>query len=174
MVVLTHHDKGKRLQALERRIKACNACVLHEGRTQAVPGAGNPNAQIMIVGEAPGRNEDEQGQPFVGMAGKFLDQLLARAGIERKDVFISNVVKCRPPNNRAPEREEVEACADFLKEQIELIDPRLIICLGSVAARAVLGLKQIGTERGKLIPRDGRHYFVAYHPAARFHRNKIA
>jgi DNA polymerase len=127
----------------------------------------------MLVGEAPGRQEDESGQPFVGMAGKFLDKLLASAGLDRKDVFIANTVKCRPPENRKPERDEIEACSGFLKSQIDIIDPRLIICLGGTAASAVLGLKSITNDHGKLIERDGRYYFVAYHPAARFHRKQI-
>jgi len=128
----------------------------------------------MIIGEAPGRQEDESGLPFVGMAGKYLDKLLAIAGLTRADVFITNVVKCRPPDNRKPEREEMAACADFLKQQIAIIQPKLIICLGGTSANAVLGIKQLVNEHGKLIQRDGRFYFVAYHPAARFYRKMIA
>lgn len=161
------------LSKVAKAVNGCSACVLHTCRTNTVAGEGNPFARIMIIGEAPGRQEDESGQPFVGMAGKFLDKLLAIAGLERSDVFITNVVKCRPPNNRKPERLEVEACADFLQRQIAIIDPRLIVCLGGTAASAVLGLKQITNDHGKLIERDGRYYFVAYHPAARFHRQKI-
>jgi uracil-DNA glycosylase len=171
---LGNADKVSRLQALEKRMRDCVSCPLHEGRTHVVPGGGNIDAKIMLIGEAPGRNEDETGQPFVGMAGKNLDKLLERAGVHRADVFICNVVKCRPPNNRKPEPVEMDACAHFLQEQIALINPALIICLGGTAARAVLGLKQINEAHGKLIPRDGRYYFVAYHPAARFHRAQIA
>jgi len=169
-------DSGnlKKLRDLENQIKVCRACPLHKARTNTVPGGGNPDARILIIGEAPGANEDLSGQPFVGMAGKYLDKLLEMAGLPRQNVFITNINKCRPPNNRAPEPMEIQACAHFLEKQIEILDPRLIICLGGTAARAVLGLQKIGDERGKLIERDGRYYFVAYHPAARFHRGKIA
>jgi uracil-DNA glycosylase len=166
--------KLKKLQALERQIDACRGCPLHKTRTNTVPGGGNPDARILIIGEAPGANEDLTGQPFVGMAGKFLDKLLESAGIRRQDVFVTNINKCRPPDNRAPEPLEIDACASFLTKQMAILDPALIICLGSTAARAVLGLKQIGDTHGKLLERDGRMYFVAYHPAARFHRGKIA
>lgn len=170
------HEKqntARTLSAIAQAVRACQGCVLNTCRTNTVPGEGNPAAQIMIVGEAPGRQEDEAGQPFVGMAGKFLDKLLVTAGLDRQSVFITNVVKCRPPSNRKPEREEVEACAPFLKRQIEAIDPKLIICLGGTAAFALLGIKSLAKEHGKLIERDGRSYFVAYHPAARFHRKLI-
>jgi uracil-DNA glycosylase len=167
-------NKQAKLQAIAKRVEACMSCVLHEGRTMTVPGGGNVDARIMLIGEAPGKNEDEQGKPFVGMAGKNLDQLLQRAGIERQQVFISNVVKCRPPENRKPLPGEMAACSAFLKEQIAIIDPLLIVLLGSTAAQAVLGLKQIKGEHGKLIKRDERYYFVTHHPAARFHRAKIA
>jgi uracil-DNA glycosylase family 4 len=165
--------KLSKLQALEKRIHACRSCPLGALRTNAVPGDGNIAARVMVIGEAPGRNEDESGKPFVGMSGKFLDKLLISAGLHRDQVFIANVVKCRPPDNRAPEPAEIEACSDFLSEQIAALDPVLIICLGSTAARAVLGLKQIGSDRGKILERDGRKYFVAYHPAARFQRLKL-
>jgi DNA polymerase len=171
---LTESGNLKKLRKLERQIKVCRACPLHKTRTHTVPGAGNPDAHIMVIGEAPGKNEDLTGQPFVGMAGKYLDKLLETAGLRRQDVFIANINKCRPPNNRAPEPDEIEACAHFLASQIAVLDPDLIICLGSVAARAVLGLKKISDTHGKLLERDGRFYFVAYHPAARFHRAKIA
>jgi uracil-DNA glycosylase family 4 len=165
--------KSKKLAALNERMHACRSCPLHKGRTNVVTGDGNIDARIMVVGEAPGRNEDESGQPFVGMAGKFLNTLLEQAKLRREDVFVSNIVKCRPPDNRKPEQPEIDACADFLKQQIRIIDPKLIICLGGTAAWALLGLKQIGDQHGKLIERDGRFYFLAYHPAARFHRTKI-
>lgn len=166
-------ERVTELTKVAEKVAGCEGCVLSTCRTNTVAGQGNPLARIMIIGEAPGRQEDESGHPFVGMAGKFLDKLLAVAQLNRADVFITNVVKCRPPNNRKPEREEIEACSPFLKRQIEVIKPRLIICLGGTAAQAVLGMKSIASEHGKLIDRDGRLYFVAYHPAARFHRKKI-
>ncbi len=162
------------LTKIARTVASCTGCTLSNCRTSTVAGDGNPLASIMIIGEAPGRQEDESGLPFVGMAGKYLDKLLAIAGLTRADVFITNVVKCRPPDNRKPEREEMAACADFLKQQIAIIQPKLIICLGGTSANAVLGIKQLVNEHGKLIQRDGRYYFVAYHPAARFHRKMIA
>lgn len=161
------------LEDIADAVRACEGCVLATCRTKPVPGEGNPRARIMIIGEAPGRQEDESGLPFVGMAGKFLDTLLATAGLRRAEVFITNVVKCRPPNNRKPERDEVAACADYLAAQITAVDPKLIILLGGTAAAAVLGMKSIAQEHGQLLERDGRYYFVAYHPAARFHRQKI-
>jgi len=164
----------QKLDEIAAKIAKCGACRLCEGRTLTVPGEGHPQARVLIVGEAPGKNEDEAGRPFVGMAGKFLNRLLGTAGLDRSELFITNVVKCRPPENRAPMRDEIEACADFLQQQIKAINPLLIILLGKTAATAVLGLKSLGEGRGGLIERDGRLYFVAHHPAARFHRAHIA
>lgn len=165
---------SNQLDLIAEQVRGCQLCKLHACRLNAVAGGPNPRARIMVIGEGPGRNEDETGQPFVGMAGRFLDTLFARAGLSREDVFITNVVKCRPPENRAPEPDEVAACAPYLTAQIAAVDPLLIILLGGTAAKAVLGLKQIAADHGKLMERDGRNYFVAYHPAARFHRKKIA
>ena len=164
----------QQLDLVAKQIRTCELCKLHECRLNPVVGGPNPRGRIMVIGEAPGRNEDETGDPFVGMAGKFLDKLFESAGLRRQDVFITNVVKCRPPENRAPEPDEVAACAPYLAAQIEAINPTLIILLGGTAARAVLGLKAIVNDHGKLTQRNGRTYFVAYHPAARFHRKKIA
>jgi uracil-DNA glycosylase family 4 len=139
-----------------------------------VPGDGKASARVMLIGEAPGREEDETGRPFVGAAGRFLDQVLEGTGINRDDLFITNIVKCRPPNNRTPRVGEVETCtSNYLFEQIELIDPALIMLLGGVAAKKMLGVKSVNEARGRLIERDGRQYLVGYHPAVRFYREDL-
>jgi len=128
----------------------------------------------MLIGEAPGREEDACGRPFVGAAGRFLNEVLEGTGIDREDLFITNTVKCRPPNNRTPKRAEVETCTStYLFEQINLIDPRLIILLGAVATKKVLGVSSVNEVRGQILERDGRKYFVTYHPAVRFYREDL-
>ena len=163
------------LSVLENKIKNCTSCPLGKTRTNAVPGEGNSKAKIMIIGEAPGRNEDEQGRPFVGIAGKRLNKLLEDNGIERKDVFITNVVKCRPPKNRVPTEDEAKTCIElFLNEQINLIKPKLIILLGKTASDNFLKFpfKEI---RGKFIKQKQFTFFPVYHPsAARFTKIKQA
>jgi DNA polymerase len=140
----------------------------------AVPGDGKASAKVMLIGEAPGREEDETGRPFVGAAGRFLDHVLEGTGINRDDLFITNIVKCRPPNNRTPRVGEVETCAsNYLFEQIEVINPVLIALLGGVAARKMLGVKSVNEARGRVIERDGRQYLVGYHPAVRFYREDL-
>jgi DNA polymerase len=139
-----------------------------------VPGDGKPSARVMLIGEAPGREEDETGHPFVGAAGRFLDQVLEGTGINRDDLFITNIVKCRPPNNRTPRVGEIETCtSNYLFEQIELISPALIMLLGGVAAKKMLGVKSVNEARGRVIERDGRKYLVGYHPAVRFYREDL-
>jgi DNA polymerase len=129
----------------------------------------------MIIGEAPGRDEDRRGHPFVGAAGRFLDEVLEGSGISRDDLFITNIVKCRPPENRTPRKLEVDTCtSNYLFNQIELIDPDLIVLLGGVAAKKMLGVSTIESVRGRVIERDGRKYLVGYHPAARFYREDLA
>jgi DNA polymerase len=136
---------------------------------------GKPSAKVMLIGEAPGREEDESGRPFVGSAGRFLNQVLVGGGLNRDDLFITNTVKCRPPGNRPPRKLEVDTCTSlYLSEQIALINPRLIMLLGGVAAKKLLDLKTITTARGRVIERDGRKYLVGYHPAARFYREDLA
>ena len=119
------------LESLRADVEACHRCPLADGRTQTVFGVGDPHARVMIVGEAPGKNEDLQGEPFVGAAGKYLNELLAIAGLTRDDVFIANVLKCRPPGNRDPRAEEIELCTPFLREQTRTIDPEFIVTLGN-------------------------------------------
>jgi DNA polymerase len=166
--------KAERLGALAAQIRVCTKCPLCQSRTLAVPGDGKTSARVMLIGEAPGREEDESGHPFVGAAGRFLDQVLEGAGIERDDLFITNIVKCRPPNNRTPRVGEVETCvSNYLFEQIEMINPDLIVLLGGVAARKMLGVKSLNEARGRVIERDGRQYLVGYHPAVRFYREDL-
>ena len=166
--------KAGRLEALAAQIRVCTKCPLCQSRTLAVPGEGKAPARVMLIGEAPGREEDETGHPFVGAAGRFLDHVLEGTGINRDDLFITNIVKCRPPNNRTPRVGEVETCtSNYLFEQIELIDPALIMLLGGVAAKKMLGVKSVNEARGRLIEHDGRQYLVGYHPAVRFYREDL-
>jgi uracil-DNA glycosylase len=166
--------KAVRLEALAAQIRVCTKCPLCQSRTLAVPGDGKPSAKVMLIGEAPGREEDETGHPFVGAAGRFLDQVMEGTGISRGDLFITNIVKCRPPNNRTPRVREVETCtSNYLFEQIELINPALIMLLGGVAAKKMLGVKSVNEARGRVIERDGRKYLVGYHPAVRFYREDL-
>jgi DNA polymerase len=171
----TKTRRSLRLEQLADEIRTCVKCPLHESRTQAVPGDGKPTAQVMIIGEAPGRDEDGSGHPFVGAAGRFLNSVLEGTGLDRADLFITNTVKCRPPGNRTPRRDEVETCtSNYLFQQIELVNPRLIMLLGAVAAKKVLGVKSISEARGRVIEHDGRRYVVGYHPAVRFYREDLA
>jgi uracil-DNA glycosylase len=140
----------------------------------AVPGEGNSNAKIMLVGEAPGKKEDELGKPFVGMAGKILDQVLDKAGIDRSKIFITNVVKCRPPGNRIPDEEETTACiTNHLQRQISIIRPRVICVLGRTALESLLGMKSILANRGKTVFRNNIKYFLTIHPAATIYNVKL-
>jgi uracil-DNA glycosylase len=152
---------------LERAVKTCTLCTLHKTRTQAVFGVGNRNAQWMVIGEAPGADEDRQGEPFVGRAGQLLNSMLKAIGLAREQVFIANILKSRPPNNRDPRPEEVQACIPYLFRQIELVNPRLILCVGRIAAQTLLETDtSIGKLRGQLHRIAGnRPMIVTYHPA---------
>ena len=166
--------KARRLEELAAQIRVCMKCPLWESRTLAVPGDGKFSSKVMIIAEAPGKEEDESGHPFVGSAGRYLDHVLEGTGIDRSDFFITNTVKCRPPKNRTPKRNEVETCtSNYLFEQIELINPKLIVLLGGVAAKKMLGVKSINEARRRIIERDGRKYIVGYHPAVRFYREDL-
>jgi uracil-DNA glycosylase family 4 len=159
---------------LAAQIRVCTRCPLHESRTQAVPGDGKYTARVMIIGEAPGKEEDETGKPFVGSAGRYLDHVLKGTGLDRADFFITNTVKCRPPKNRTPKSIEVGTCtSNYLFEQIELINPALVMLLGSVSTKAVLGAKSVASLRGRVVEREGRRYVVGYHPAVRFYREDL-
>ncbi len=154
-------------EALEADIRACTACRLCERRRQAVPGVGDRLADWMFVGEGPGAEEDQRGEPFVGVAGKLLDAMLAAIGLKRGEgVYIANAVKCRPPHNRTPGNDEIEACAPYLARQIALVQPRLLVALGRPAARALLGVDvAIGAARGQVFRYRGTPVVVTYHPA---------
>jgi uracil-DNA glycosylase family 4 len=144
----------------------CTRCKLHRGRTKLVFGDGNPQAELVFVGEGPGRDEDAQGLPFVGRAGKLLTQMIEAMGLLRKDVYICNVVKCRPPENRTPEKDEVQTCSPFLLRQLDAIAPRVIVCLGSVAAQTLLETNRgISHFRGEWLDFRGRKLMATYHPA---------
>jgi uracil-DNA glycosylase family 4 len=152
---------------LEHAVKTCTLCPLHQTRTQAVFGVGNRNAQWMVIGEAPGADEDRQGEPFVGRAGQLLNSMLKAIGLKREQVFIANILKSRPPNNRDPRPEEVRACIPYLFRQIELVNPKLILCVGRIAAQTLLETDTpIGKLRGQLHRIAGnRPMVVTYHPA---------
>lgn len=161
------------LESLYAAIKACPDCDLCKTRTKAVPGEGSPTAEIMLVGEGPGYNEDQQGRPFVGAAGKFLDELLASIGTRRSEVYITNVLKCRPPNNRDPLPNEVEACRKYLLRQIELIRPRLIVTLGRFSLAWFFPRDSIGKAHGQLRRLGNQYLYHVYHPAAALHAGNL-
>ena len=161
------------LEKVAMEVKGCPLCKLSRTRKNAVPGEGQLAAKIMFIGEAPGKSEDEKGRPFVGTAGRILDDMLKRAGIERSEVFITNVVKCRPPNNRVPQDDEVNACRPYLDRQIALIRPKVICILGRTAYSSVLGGGSITANRGKIVEKAGQKYFLTIHPAAAIYNRSL-
>ena len=163
----------KEVDKINREIEQCKKCQRYRERKNTVPGAGNFQADTMFVGEAPGKKEDEQGKPFIGAAGKILSGLLESINLERSDVFITNVVKCRPPKNRDPLPEEVVFCRDFLDRQIEIIKPKVIVLLGRHAMDRFLPGQKISLDHGKPKEIDGRVYFPIYHPAATIYNRKL-
>lgn len=155
------------LDEIRAQVENCHACSLCETRTNIVFGEGDPHARVLIVGEAPGKNEDLQGRPFVGAAGKFLDELLEEAGLKREEVFIANVLKCRPPSNRNPQADEIEACAPFLREQTQSIDPWIIITMGNFATQFILRTETGITHLRGTVQQTGRFVVLpVFHPAA--------
>ena len=151
---------------LRQRVAACTRCVLSESRSNTVFGVGNEAADWMIIGEAPGAEEDRQGEPFVGRAGKLLDQMLFAIGESRESVFIANILKCRPPNNRDPKPAEADACREYLDRQIQLVRPKIILAVGRIAAQNLLGSDEpVGRMRGRAYDLDGIPLVVTYHPA---------
>ncbi len=160
-------EKAASLEELDSLINNCTKCPLHKSRTNFVFGVGNPDAKVMVVGEGPGADEDAQGEPFVGRAGKLLNDILKAINFKREEVYIANVVKSRPPGNRTPTAEEMEACIPYLKKQIDLIKPKLILCLGLTAAQGLLKKRESLTSlRGQLFEYRGAKVMVTYHPAA--------
>ena len=155
------------LEDLENSIKGCNKCKLCNSRNNIVFGIGNKNAKIMFIGEGPGADEDAQGMPFVGKAGQLMNKAFEGIGLKRDDVFIANIVKCRPPQNRNPEKDEAEACIDYLRNQVMIIKPKIIVLLGNVALKNILGEEYgITKARGKWIEKKGIWYLPTFHPAA--------
>ena len=162
-----------KLDSIAENVRECKKCELCETRIKAVPGKGNFDANVIFVGEAPGRNEDIHGEPFVGAAGKRLDMILEDTGIDRKDVYITNIVKCRPPKNRVPSKKEEESCNDFIKQEIEIINPKIICVMGNTAYGTLLDGKEITKNHGKIVEKDGRKFFVTFHPAATIYNQKL-
>ncbi len=164
---------------LAEQIRTCQLCRLCEGRTHAVPGSGNHQSKLVFVGEGPGKNEDEQGEPFVGASGKFLDKMLASINLARSDIFITNIVKCRPPNNRDPLPDEIATCGDqYLKKQLLLLNPLVIVTLGRHSMNYFLPNQKISEVHGKAIRTTGldgnpQVYFPLYHPAAALYNGSL-
>ena len=169
---MTEAERRAALEAIAAEVRTCTRCRLHEGRTRAVPGEGHPSTEVVLVGEGPGMNEDRQGRPFVGRAGDLLVRLLASISWRREDVFITNIVKCRPPENRDPEPDEIAACEPFLRRQLEALDPALIVTLGRHSMARFMPGTAISRSHGTLRPADaatgagGALVFAMYHPAA--------
>jgi uracil-DNA glycosylase family 4 len=169
---VTEAERRAALEAIAAEVRACTGCRLHEGRTKAVPGEGHPSTEVVFVGEGPGMNEDRQGRPFVGRAGDLLVRLLGSIGWRREDVFITNIVKCRPPENRDPEPDEVAACAPFLRRQLEVLDPALVVTLGRHSMARFMPGTTISRAHGTVRPADpasgaaGALVLAMYHPAA--------
>src|SRR5438132_5999974 len=161
------------LKEIAVEVSTCPLCDLCKTRTKAVPGEGNPHAKIMFIGEGPGYHEDKQGRPFVGPAGQFLDELLASINLKRSDVFITNVVKCRPPNNRDPLPAEINACDDYLERQIAAINPQVIVTLGRFSMAKFFGGEKISSIHGRARKIDGRICIAMYHPAAGLHQQSL-
>jgi DNA polymerase len=158
------------ISRIAQEVSVCTKCVLHESRKKSVPGDGPATAEIMFIGEGPGFHENEQGHPFVGASGKFLDQLLAQAGVTREDVFIANVVKCRPPGNRDPLPDELAACSIYLEAQIEAIDPSIIVTLGRFSMSRFFPGAKISAVHGQMQKIGERFVIPMFHPAAALHQ----
>jgi len=161
------------IEDLHKECLLCQKCPLRKTATQVVPGEGNPHAKVMFIGEGPGKVEDKLGRPFVGPAGKFLDQLLESIGLQRKDIFIANMVKCRPPNNRDPMDSEKEACRPWLDEQIRLINPKVFVPLGRHALHKFLPDISISTAHGKFYKHESKIIFAMYHPAVALYNGSM-
>ncbi len=166
-------NAAQELEKIATQVSGCTNCDLHHSRKNAVPGEGPSNAEIMFIGEGPGFHENEQGRPFVGAAGKVLDDLLAKIGMQRTDVFIGNVVKCRPPGNRDPQADEISACSEYLERQIQAIDPKVIVTLGRFSLMYFMPNAKISDVHGKAMQVRGRLVVAMYHPAAGLHQRSL-
>ena len=176
---MTSQQRRAALEAIAAEVSVCTRCRLAQGRTRAVPGEGSPDTEVVFVGEGPGQHEDRQGRPFVGAAGNLLEELLGMIGWRRGDVFITNVVKCRPPNNRDPEPDEIAACAPFLQRQLEVLDPALLVTLGRFSLQTFMPGDRISRVHGTERPidratgaRDATGYAL-YHPAAALRQGSL-
>jgi uracil-DNA glycosylase family 4 len=165
--------RQKQLEELHEVIRNCTLCPLHRTRTYAVPGEGPVTSQVMFVGEAPGKKEDESGKPFVGKSGEFLTELLQEIGLSRESVFITSILKSRPPGNRTPTQAEIDACRGYLEQQIEIINPQVVVLLGGVAISSLIGPWRVSDAHGRFYENGGRKYFMTYHPAAALRFPKI-
>ena len=163
----------KKLQKIKKQVTQCTKCELSETRNNSVPGKGNFKSDVIFVGEAPGKNEDMKGEPFIGIAGKKLSIALENAGITRDDVYITNIVKCRPPKNRVPTITERDTCKNYLKKEIEIIKPKIICILGNTAFNSLLNGKEIIKFRGKIVRKNNQLYFLTIHPAATIYNQKL-
>ena len=161
------------LKIIQEKVKNCKKCDLCTSRKNAVPGKGNHNADIVFIGEAPGKNEDECGEPFIGTAGKKLNDALKNAGLERSDVYITNIVKCRPPKNRIPNDVEKMMCSNYLKNELTIINPKIICLLGNTSYYSILGGKEISKNHGKFVRKNNHLYFITFHPAAIIYNQKL-
>jgi uracil-DNA glycosylase family 4 len=176
---LTPAARREALEAIAVEVRSCTRCRLHEGRTKAVPGEGHPDTEVVFVGEGPGMNEDRQGRPFVGRAGDLLVRFLATIGWRREEVFITNIVKCRPPDNRDPEPDEVAACLPYLQRQLQVLDPALVVTLGRHSMGRFIPGARIGAAHGTLHPVDpatgagSAMVYAMYHPAAALRATEV-
>lgn len=164
---------NQKLKIIKENVIKCTNCDLCKTRTNSVPGKGNFHSNVIFVGEAPGRNEDKKGEPFIGVAGKKLSIALEEAGISRDDIYITNIVKCRPPKNRVPTTIEKEMCQKYLNQEIEIIKPKIICILGNTAFNSLLGGSEITKFRGKLVKKDNQLYFLTIHPAATIYNQEL-
>ena len=176
---MTSEERAAALETIAREVRVCTRCRLSAGRTNAVPGEGSPDTEVVFVGEGPGQNEDRQGRPFVGAAGSLLEELMGLIGWRREEVFITNVVKCRPPNNRDPEPDEIAACQPYLRRQLEILDPALLVTLGRFSLQTFMPGDRIsrvhGTER-PIDPSTGARAatgYALYHPAAALRQGSL-
>jgi DNA polymerase len=163
----------QKLETIKQNVIECTKCNLSKTRTNSVPGKGNFHSSVIFVGEAPGKNEDKKGEPFIGIAGKKLSIALEEAGISREEVYITNIVKCRPPKNRVPTTVERETCQEYLKQEIAIIKPKIICVLGNTAFNSLLGGSEITKFRGKLVRKENQLYFLTVHPAATIYNQKL-
>jgi DNA polymerase len=163
----------KKLKKIKEQVTECTNCELSQTRTNSVPGKGNFKSDVIFVGEAPGKNEDIKGEPFIGIAGKKLSNALENAGISREQVYITNIVKCRPPKNRVPTIIERDTCKNYLEKEIQIIKPEIICILGNTAFKSLLDGKEIIKFRGKIVKKNDQLYFLTIHPAATIYNQKL-